>query len=598
MTAGPPVVATPLTPDHARQFDALLGTLSRDEALWLSGYLAGFARRTNDGVAPDGVAPGAATVPPLTILFGSETGHAAELARRMAALAEGRGLVARVIDMAEFRPQELKATRAMVVITSTYGEGEPPDHAAGFHEFLHGRKAPRLEGTKFAVLGIGDSSYEHFCQTGKDFDRRLEALGAERVHPRADCDVDYDDQAAEWIDSALAAFAQVMPVAEAPAIVAAAAPAAVTFDKRHPFVAPILDSQVITGRGSDKETRHLELAVQGAGIDYQPGDSLAVLADNNPALVDDLITLLGLDRDELVPGGDQDLPLAQALSHHWEITTATPHFVERWAESSRDDKLRAAAAPESRGALKDWLAGRQIIDIAAEFPVQALSGRSFVAMLRRLQPRLYSLASSLAAFPGEAHLTVAVLRYHYRGRDRLGVASAWLAGRGEDDTVPVYLQPNPNFRLPGPGIPIIMVGAGTGIAPFRAFLQEREAVGAGGRNWLFFGERRFRTDFLYQLEWQRLLKDGRLTRMDVAFSRDGADKVYVQHRLLERGRDVFAWLEEGAHLYVCGDSAGLAPGVHAALIAIAQRQGAMGRDQAEDYVKRLQREQRYQRDVY
>ena len=593
MTAGPPVVPTPLTPEHAGQFDALLATLSRDEALWISGYLAGFARQAV-GLVPSVAAP---PPPGLTILHGSETGHAAGLARHMAALAGGRGLGARVVDMAEFRPQELKAARTLVVITSTYGEGDPPDHAAAFYEFLHGRKAPRLEGTKFAVLGLGDSSYERFCQTGKDFDRRLEALGAERIHPRADCDVDYEDQAEQWIESVLAVFASAIPRGEA-AAPARIAPAVPQFDKRHPFLAPILEAQALTGRGSDKETRQVELALEGAGMDYLPGDSLAVVPQNDPALVDDLITMLGLAPDELVPGGDRDLPLRQALTDHWEITTATPLFVERWAETSRAEALGAVVAPENRGALTEWLGGRQIVDIAAEFPMPGLSGRSFVAMLRRLQPRLYSLASSQAAFPGEAHVTVAVVRYHSRGRIRNGVASAWLAARAEGDTVPVYLQRNDNFRLPPPASPIIMVGAGTGIAPFRAFLQQREAEGAGGRDWLFFGERRFRTNFLYQLEWQRLLKDGRLTRMDVAFSRDGAEKVYVQQRLLERGKDVFAWLEEGAHLYVCGDASGLAPGVHAALIAIAQRQGGMAPDQAEDYVKSLQREKRYQRDVY
>lgn len=604
MTAGAPVFATPLTPQHARQLDVLLETLSREEALWISGYLAGFARR-----APKVPAPITPAAPVLTILYGSETGHAAALAQRMGGLAHAKGLDARVIDMADFRPQELKAARHLAIVTSTYGDGDPPDHAAAFHEFLHGRKAPRLEGAKFAVLGLGDSSYEHFCQTGKDFDRRLEALGARRIHPRADCDVDYEEPAATWIEAALTAFVQetkgaeavatVAPTAMVDAVLSPAGPTAPCFDMRAPFSAPIVETRVLNGRGSDKETRHVELSLEGSDLAYEPGDSLAIIAENDPAVVGDLIGALGLDSDEPVPAGGAELPLAQALARHYEVTTLTPRFVESWAEAAKADDLRALAKPENRSALMAWLAGRQIIDVVTEFPAKVLAAQTFIAMLRKLQPRLYSLASSLAALPGEAHLTVAVVRYHSHGRKRSGVASAWLAERGIDDTVPVFVQRNDNFRLPADGAtPVIMVGAGTGIAPFRAFLQEREAAGAGGRNWLFFGDRRFRTDFLYQVEWQRLVKDGRLTRMDVAFSRDQDEKVYVQHRLIERGREIFRWLEDGAHFYVCGDAAGLAPGIHAALVAIVERESGRGREQAEEYVKRLQSERRYQRDVY
>lgn len=601
MTAGP-LITTPLTPEHASQLDALLTTLSPEEALWISGYLAGFARQ-----AP---APAvSAAMPALTILHGSETGHAAELAGRMGELARERGLMARVVDMADFRPQGLKEVRHLVVLVSTYGDGDPPDRAAGFHEFLHSRKAPRLEGTKFAVLGLGDSTYERFCQTGKDFDHRLELLGAERIHPRADCDVDYDEQASAWIDATLAAFARelrgaaaIAPAVGAPAVGAdiLRQPVATRFDRQSPFLAPIVETLVLNGRGSDKETRHIELSLEGSGLTYQPGDALGIVPENDPAAVSDLIQALDLDPEEPVPAGSSDLPLAVALARHYEITTLTPRFLERYAEAARDDTLRALATPENGAEFRAWLAGRQIIDVVSEFPVKRLGGRSFVAMLRKLQPRLYSLASSQAAFPGEAHITVAVVRYRSHGRGRKGVASAWVAERrGLDDTVPVYVAANANFRLPADGAtPIIMIGAGTGIAPFRAFLQDREAAGACGRNWLFFGDRRFRTDFLYQVEWQRLLKDGRLTRMEVAFSRDQDDKVYVQHRLLERAREVYSWLEDGAHVYVCGDAGRLAPDVHAALTAIVEREGRMGRDHAEEYVKRLQREKRYQRDVY
>lgn len=600
MTAEPSIVATPLSPEHARQLDALLVALSADEALWISGYLAGIARHARQPAT----APSTGASPqPLTILYGSETGHAARFASRMGDLAQQRGLPARVVDMAEFRPQELRQVRHLVVLTSTYGDGDPPAGAAGFYEFLHGRKAPRLDGTKFAVLGLGDSTYERFCQTGKDFDRRLEALGAKRLHARADCDVDFEEQAATWAEAVLAAFATDMAKAREPAaaIMAASAPSsAPAATAQRPFRAPILETLVLNGRGSSKETRHIELSLDGSGLAYEPGDSLGVMPENDPALVDELIEALDLKAEEPVPDGAGDVTLADALSRHYEVTTLTPRFVERYAELAQADTLRALARPDCRSDLMAYMAGRQIIDVVAEFPVKGLDGKSFVAMLRKLQPRLYSLASSQSTFPGEAHLTVSLVRYHSRGRARKGIASTYLGERrGLDDTVPVHVASNKNFRLPAAGAtPIIMVGAGTGVAPFRAFLQEREATNATGRTWLFFGDRRFRTDFLYQAEWQRFLKDGTLNRMDVAFSRDQEEKVYVQHRLLEHGKEIYGWLADGAHLYVCGDASRLAPDVHDALGTIVAREAGLSRERAEEHLKRLQQEKRYQRDVY
>jgi sulfite reductase (NADPH) flavoprotein alpha-component len=604
MTINPAIFTTPLTPEHARQLDELVTTLSHDEALWISGYLAGFARQ-----APLPVGLSSAASPParLTILYGSETGHTAELAGRMAELAKAKGLAARAVDMAEFRAQELKNVRFLAVLSSTYGDGDPPGPAAGFYEFLHSRKAPRLEGTKFAVLGLGDSSYERFCQTAKDFDRRLEELGATRLHARTECDVDYENPAATWTAAVLEAFAR--SVGSTGALVSARASGSAgpielavpsRIDRQNPFPAPILETLVLNGRGSDKETRHIELSLTGSDLAFEPGDSLGVLPENDPQLVEELIDTLGLSPNERVADEAGEIPLANALASHYEITTLTPRFVEAYAATSQADKLSALLRPESRAELRAYMAGRHIIDVAAEFPVPGLAAKEFLAMLRRLPPRLYSLASSQAAFPDEAHLTVAVVRYQSHGRARRGVASAFLSERrGLDDTVPVYVERNRNFRLPADGkAPVIMVGAGTGVAPFRAFLQEREAVGSQGRNWLFFGDRRARTDFLYQTEWQRLLKSGRLNRMDVAFSRDQAEKDYVQHRLLEKGKEVYAWLAEGAHLYVCGDASHLAPDVHAALTEIVAREGAMSQERATDYVQTLQREKRYQRDVY
>jgi sulfite reductase (NADPH) flavoprotein alpha-component len=601
-------MATPLTPEHAQQLEALLAALSPDEVLWVSGYLAGMTRQLRQGIALHATVTPVA--PPLTILYGSQTGHAAEMAKHMAKLAQQNGLAVHVVDMAVFRPPELKQVRQLAVLVSTYGDGKPPDLAANFYEFLHSRKAPKLKGVKFAVLGLGDSTYVNFCQTGKDFDVRLEALGAERIHERAVCDLDYKAEAGAWIQSVLGRFAQeIKGTGESSPTHASAADASAALtteadaefsDSMHPCPARILDSIVLNGRGSDKETRHIELSLESSGLVYEPGDSLGVVVENDPVVVSELIEALRLKREEPVPDGTRDVSLETALARHYEITMVTPRFVECYAGFAEAAALRSLVQPENRSDLFAYLYGRHIIDVVQEFPAGGLDGKSLVAMLRKLQPRLYSVASSLAAYPGEAHLTVAVVRYESHGRMHKGVASAYFAERRSiDDTVLVYRECNENFRLPANGAaPIIMVGAGTGIAPFRAFLQEREVAGSSGRSWLFFGDRHFRTDFLYQTEWQQLVKDGKLSRMDVAFSRDQENKIYVQHRMLEHGKEVYAWLEDGATLYVCGDANRMAPDVHEALLAILVKEGRTSREQAEEYVQRLQQEKRYLRDVY
>ncbi|HZX30497.1 MAG TPA: assimilatory sulfite reductase (NADPH) flavoprotein subunit [Rhodocyclaceae bacterium] len=593
MTARPVLPGMTLTPEHARQLEALVKTLSPDEALWISGYLASFARHAVQAV-PSPVRPA------LLILYGSETGHGAGLARLAEKKAAARGLAVRNMAMDDFRLQEFHEVGQLLVIASTHGDGDPPPAAVDFYDLVMGRKAPRLEGLKFAVLGLGDSTYERFCQTGKDLDQRLEALGAQRIQGRADCDVDYEAKADAWLDEVLEQFAR-----EVPAQAAAAAPPSLLvqdaqFDAHHPFAATVMENLILNGRGSEKETRHIELSLAGSGLAWEPGDSLGVLPENDPALVAELLAALDLRPDEPLAQEDGEIPLAEALTRRYEITALTPGFIGAYGEAAAAEPLGALAAPGKQADLRQYMAGRQVIDVVTEFPARGLDGKAFAAMLRKMQPRLYSLASSAAAYPEEAHLTVAVVRYHSHGRKRQGLASAYLADRvGSDGKVPVYVSSNKNFRLPADdSVPLIMVGAGTGVAPFRAFLQERQARGAKGRNWLFFGDRRFRTDFLYQVEWQRFLKDGLLTRMDVAFSRDQAEKVYVQHRLLEKGKEVFAWLEEGACLYVCGDASHMAPDVHRALAAIVVREGGMDAEAAEEYLKRLHKERRYQRDVY
>jgi sulfite reductase (NADPH) flavoprotein alpha-component len=438
------------------------------------------------------------------------------------------------------------------------------------------------------VLGLGDSSYQKFCQTAREIDARLDELGATRLAARQDCDVDYEEEAEGWSRSVLDAFT----ACSAPVVAAAAAPVVTSaYDEATPFPAPILESIRITGRGSDKVVRHVELSLAGSGLTYQPGDALAVQPRNDPALVAELIHLLRFDGDT---------GLAGVLEREREITVATPRFVERFAPLAKSRALTRLVKPEQRAALETYLKDRQISDIVREHPAKGLTPDAFVAMLRRLRPRLYSLASSPAAFPDEAHLTIGLVEFGAADHRRHGTTSGLLALRlGVDDTVPVHVVANPHFHLPtDPAAPIIMIGAGTGVAPFRAFLQHREAVGAAGRSWLVFGDRRMRTDFLYQTEMLAWIKSGVLSRMDVAFSRDQASKIYVQHRLRERGRDLFAWLEEGASVYVCGDAAGMAPSVEAALVDLIAEHGGLSSERAAAYLADLSHSGRYRRDVY
>lgn len=600
-----------LSEQQWEQINALATTLTPRQALWLSGYFAGVeaARAENSTALPDelaaSVAPPAALTPAaaapartLTILFGSETGNSAALARTAAAEAKALGLEASVVDMGDYKPRRLKEEQDLLIIASTYGEGDPPQPAVEFFEFLEGRKAPSLSGVRYGVLALGDSTYEKFCEAGKRLDRRFEELGATRVLARVDCDVDYDDPAAAWIADALARLA-LSEGKSAERTVAAALtsvkPAPAAYDKRNPFPATINDNFVLTGRRSTKETRHVEISLTGSGLTFEPGDALGVFPRNDPILVEKIAGILGLDVSAPLTLKDGAAPLAEALTEKFEITAATPRFLEHWAEISGATKLKKLTGEERAAYLRE----HHIIDVIRAFPAPGVSAEAFLAGLRPLQPRLYSIASSLAANPGEAHLTVSSVRYILHGEPRAGVASGHLADRGAPDTtLPVYIQANPHFRLPADDVPIIMIGAGTGVAPYRSFVQEREARGAAGRSWLFFGERNFRTDFLYQVEWQGYLKDQALTRMDVAFSRDRTNKAYVQHRLIEKGREVFAWLEEGAHVYVCGDAAKLAPDVHAALISVVENHGERSHDAADEYVRGLQSDHRYQRDVY
>lgn len=599
MTAPEP--GHPLSLEQWRHVETLSRSLDSAQALWLSGYFTGLGAGLRKPLSQPASSITPAS-PTLTILYGTETGNAADLARALEATLQERGHTPVLFDMADYKVRQIGQEQDVLIIVSTYGEGDPPQPATGFFEYIEGRKAPRLEAVRFAVLALGDSTYEYFCQAGKRLDQRLEELGATRLAARIDCDVDYEEAAEAWIAAMVDQLQNQGGRAASPSATAAlkaAEPLADIFDKRHPFRAEIIDNIPIVGRGSSKETRHIEFSLAGSGLAYEPGDALGILSSNDPAVVAALLEEIAINPADQIDLKGERLTLVEALTERFEITLATPRFLDYWAALSEADLLRQLQQEDRAGERSVFLRTHHIIDIVRRFPVPDVTPQGFVSALRPLQPRLYSLASSLSAFPGEAHLTVAPLRYRLHDEARSGVASALLADRAEPgDRLPVYVQANPHFRLPHGNEPIIMIGAGTGIAPYRAFLQEREVRGSGGKSWLFFGERHFRTDFLYQTEWQGWLKDGTLSRMDVAFSRDRADKIYVQHRMKEQGRDIFAWLEEGAHLYVCGDANSLAPDVHQMLIDIVATQSRTGHEAAQDYVRSLQADHRYQRDVY
>lgn len=586
---------TPLQPDQQQLAQQLGAAVNPDQATWLSGFFAGIGFAGNGGdINPAAGLAASVEKQSMTILYGSESGNAEKLAGDMKKAAEKANFKARIVNMADAKPVDLKKADNLLVIVSTWGEGDPPDSATSYYEAFMSDAMPQLPNLKYSVCALGDTSYEHFCKIGKDFDERLSKLGGERVYDRADCDVDYEETFTSWLSGALGAF----PQAEAVAAVAATstAPAALVYDKKNPYEAEILEKIVLNGTGSDKETLHVEISLEGSGLTYEPGDSLGVYPENRAADIDAILAATGLTANAKLG----DTTLAEALKRDFDITTLSPAIAMKYNEIVGNKDLQEVLDEKDRVTFKEWIHGRQLIDLLETYPHKDWSAESFTGILRKLSPRLYSIASSLKKHENEVHLTVAAVRYDTHGRDRIGVCSCYLADDvAVGEKVRVFFHSNKNFRLPENNeTPIIMVGPGTGIAPFRAFVEERSADSATGKNWLFFGDQHFSYDFLYQLEWLDYLEDGSLTELTTAFSRDQKEKIYVQHRLLERGAEIWQWLEEGACFYVCGDASKMAKDVHQALIDITVAHGGKSADEAKAYVDALRKEKRYQRDVY
>lgn len=596
---------SPLDAEQTQQLESLTSTLSSLQAMWVSGYLAGLhaAEATDTRVAVPVVNSEAALK--LTILYGSQTGNSEGVARRLTDSVRARGIETVLVDMADYKPRDLKKEQALLIVVSSQGEGDPPDSAQELYDFVQGKKAPKLDGLRYSVLSLGDSSYEQFCSIGRVFDERLAALGGQRVHDRVDCDLDYDDPAARWSAEVAEFFAQSPEVSGAHPTVSplpAVAPIQVGPSRKKPYAATLMNNIVLNSPGSDREVHHIELDTEDSGLVWAPGDALAVVPRNPLPVVDDLIARLALDPAELVPdavAAGAELPLHEALTTQYEITTLTRPLITKYAELAQAESLQVLLQETQRDAFARYVADRQLVDLIEDYPAKGVAGAEFLKLLRRLPPRLYSIASSYTASPDEVHLMVAAVRYTSHGRVRQGVASVYLADQTDDDaTVSVYVDGNKNFKLPDDDVPIIMIGPGTGVAPFRAFLEERETRGAKGRNWLFFGAQHFHTDFYYQTDWLRWRANGLLTRIEVAFSRDQAEKIYVQHRLIEQARDLYAWLQDGAQVYVCGDAGHMAHDVHAALTETLVMGGGLSAEAAAEYMTRLQKEKRYHRDVY
>ncbi|EOU1297093.1 NADPH-dependent assimilatory sulfite reductase flavoprotein subunit [Cronobacter sakazakii] len=598
-TQAPPNALLPLSPEQLARLQTATHDFTPTQLAWLSGYFWGMVNQQPGAAVMQTPAAPASVI---TLISASQTGNARRVAEALRDDLLAAQLNVNLVNAGDYKFKQIAQEKLLIVVASTQGEGDPPEEAVALHKFLMSKKAPKLDGTAFAVFGLGDTSYEHFCQAGKDFDTRLAELGAERLLDRVDADVEYQAAAQAWRQRVVDVLKARVPK-ETPSQAAITASGAVNlvdstpYTKESPLTATLSVNQKITGRHSEKDVRHIEIDLGDAGLRYQPGDALGVWYQNDPALVQELLELLWLKGDEPVTVGEKTLPLSEALQWHFELTVNTAAIVENYATLTRSEALLPLVGDKAK--LQDYAARTPIVDMVRFAPAQ-LEADQLLGLLRPLTPRLYSIASSQAEVENEVHITVGVVRFDIEGRARAGGASSYLADRLEEDgEVRVFIEHNDNFRLPAtPETPVIMIGPGTGIAPFRAFMQQREADGATGKNWLFFGNPHFTEDFLYQVEWQRYVKEGLLTRIDLAWSRDQDHKIYVQDKIREQGAELWRWIQEGAHLYVCGDANRMAKDVEQALLEVIAAYGGMDAEAADEYLSELRVERRYQRDVY
>ena len=584
----------------------LLPTLTPLQLAWLSGYAWSQASGVEQPLVGQHLAANLTVLSAepfsITVLSGSQTGNAKSVADKVAAELTEAGIAVKRVALKDYKAKTIADEKYLLLVTSTQGEGEPPEEGVVLHKLLNGKKTPKLTELQFAVLGLGDSSYPNFCQAGKDFDQRFAELGATRLFERVDADLDYSATAEQWIRDIVAIIkekaAQASPVVQSIAT-ATTAPVAKEsqYNKANPFPATLITNQKITGRQSDKDVRHLEFDLAGSDLHYQAGDALGVWFDNDPKLVDEILSLAQIDPTTEVTIERKTQTISTALLSHLELTQNTPAFVKGYAALANNEQLNDLVADNQ--ALQELVQRTPIVDVLHKFPAK-LTAEQLVLLLRPLTPRLYSISSSPAEVGEEVHLTVGVVRFEHEGRARSGAASSFLADRVEEDgAVRVFVEHNDNFRLPNDMTkPIIMVGSGTGVAPFRAFMQQRVADEASGKNWLIFGNPHFASDFLYQTEWQQFAKEGFLHKYDFAWSRDQEKKIYVQDKIRENSTALWQWLQEGAYFYVCGDASKMAKDVEQALLDVIAKEGNLSPDEAEDYLNELREEKRYQRDVY
>ena len=562
-----------------------------EQRAWLSQFLGEILTGNQGGAQTQGPAE------PVTILFATQTGTAEGLAKKLAKKLTKSSFEPVCFDMADYDRNRLASEKNVLLIVSTYGDGEPPDSAAEFHSWVMNGEAPKLDGVRYSVLALGDTGYPDFCQCGIEFDTRLAELGATRLTDRVDVDVDPDEPYAVWSTAVIAALGPPTTIQKIDAL-DDDDDEDTGYSKKNPFASAVIRNFNLHGPG-EKRTNHIELSLDDSGLEYEVGDALGVMPANPEGVVDEILANLPFKAGEVTLPDGSDVPLRDALIHHYDIGTLSKPLIEKWQARSGSPFLRALVEGGDRQHYDDFCWGREVIDLVIDHPADFTDADEFVTVLRPLQPRLYSIASSPKAHPGEVHLCVSVVEYKTHGRQRGGICSTFLADRLDGEKPGVYVHTNNAFRLPDDGsVPVIMVGPGTGIAPFRAFLEERQSTGANGKNWLFFGNPHRNTDFLYEEELIGWQKDGLLTRLDLAWSRDQKEKIYVQHLMLENGAELWDWLQDGASFYVCGDASRMAKDVDAALLEIARTHGKLDERGAADAIASLKKDKRYLRDVY